>query len=128
MKDIKDLSSNIRPRIGGMIVHKAASTLFAVHNSRRLVDVKWKLLQSGSSPLGVHLLCTYLMSSHMTSLTPPYFHSASDQRLEVGTAWEQCYAHTCPSRTHCEDFSFYLCWGLDDVNYCRQRVQMKDLR
>jgi len=35
MKDIKDLSSNIRPRIGGMIVHKAASIqLFTMTGDR----------------------------------------------------------------------------------------------
>jgi len=98
MKDIRALSSNIHPRIGGMSVREAASTLFAVHNSRRLVEVKWKLLRSGSAPgcpSSVYLMSLHVTITYLSDLTPPYYHSLSAQRLEVGTALEQCFHDVC---------------------------------
>jgi len=71
MKDIKALSSKVHPRIGGMSVHKAASTLFVVHNSRRLVDVKWKLLRSGSAPwVSIFCLPDVIACHHIFLILP----------------------------------------------------------
>jgi len=71
-------------------VHKTASGPFVVRNIKGLVNGKQKLLWSDP----VCLPSVYLMSSHMTRSprTSPYLHTASDQRLEAGMAWEQGYS------------------------------------
>ena len=52
--------------------------------------MKWELLQWGTAP-PTCILSVYLMPLQVTTSprpSPPYLHTASDQRLEVGMVWE----------------------------------------
>jgi len=91
MKDLEALSYNIRYRVWGQ--KHSQGTISWIHclQHQGLVDAKRKLLQSGYHPPCVYHLSTWCHRTwpNLPGLPPPYLHTTSDQRQEVGVAWER---------------------------------------
>lgn len=81
MNGLEALSCVVHPRAGDQSVHKAALILFIIHNT-------WDGLTQNSNyysgPLWHHH-----MWLDLSDFPCPYSRIASNQRLEIGTAWEQ---------------------------------------
>ena len=82
-------SCTVSWRAGGQSISQAASILFVIHVPGK---VQYKMeIMIGHHPLSVYPLSTLRNHTCITKSarpSPPYLHTASDQRLEVGTAWE----------------------------------------
>jgi len=69
-------------------VLKAAPLQFIVHNAKGLVDTKQGWALSPVCLPSVYLIVGCIWPN-LPGLPPPYLHTASDRRLEVGMAGER---------------------------------------
>ena len=82
-------SCTISPRAGSQNANKAASILLTVQGARDGSTRNRNYYCQAQPPV-----CNRMWPD-LPGLRPPYSRTASDQILEVGTAWERGYAGSC---------------------------------